>query len=172
MYSLPSPGELASRARHLSKQIFASLPWGFRLAHLFTVLSADAASTLGRTAYALFLAAAVRGLPPINGRDALELLRDIRGPGDAAKLPSDYGRAFGSRLFRSLLAKFGPETAEEATAETLLKIVKSKVHVNNGATLAQAEGLVATVALNAARDIARREQRRGRAASGRRSRRA
>jgi DNA-directed RNA polymerase specialized sigma24 family protein len=156
------PHELAKRARQLSRRIFASLPWGFRLAHLFSVLGGDAASTLGRSAYALFIGAAVRGMPAVDGRDALDLVRDIRGPEDAAKLPPDYGRAFGSRLFRSLLAKFGPEIAEEATADTLLKIVRGRVHVRNGANLAESEGLISTVAINSARDLARSEQRRRR----------
>lgn len=154
--------ELAQRARRLSRRIFASLPWGFRLAHLFSFLSADAASTLGRSAYALFVASAVRNMPPVEGREALDLVRDIRGPEDAAKLPPDYGRVFGSRLFRSLLAKFGPEIAEEAVAETLLKIVRGKVQVRNGAALSEAEALVSTVAINSARDLARGEQRRRR----------
>ena len=54
-------------------------------------------------------------MPAVEGRDALDLVRDIRGPEDAAKLPIEYGRVYGNRLFRSLLAKFGPEIAEEAT---------------------------------------------------------
>jgi DNA-directed RNA polymerase specialized sigma24 family protein len=150
----------AFRARALSRQIFASLPWGFRLANLFLMCASDAAGTLGRTAYALFVAAAVRNMPPVDGRDALDLVAEILGPQDADKLPLDYGRVFGGRLFRSLLAKFGPDLAEEATAETLMKLARGKVHVRNGASLAEAEALVATVAINAARDLARREQRR------------
>lgn len=161
-HGLPRQAELSKHARALSRQIFGSLPWGFRLAHLFSVLGADAASTLGRTAYALFISAAVRGMPPVDGRDALDLVQEIRGPKDSSKLPSDYGRVFGGRLFRTLLAKFGPEIAEEATAETLLKIVRDKVHVRNGASLAESEALVATVCLNSARDLARSEQRRRR----------
>lgn len=154
--------ELARRARQLSRRIFASLPWGFRLAHLFSVFSADAASALGRSAYALFIAAALRNMPPVEGRDALDLVREIRGPEDADKLPPDYGGVFGGRLFRSLLAKFGPEIAEEAFAETLLKIVRGKVNVRNGANLSEGEALVSTIAINSARDLARGEQRRRR----------
>jgi DNA-directed RNA polymerase specialized sigma24 family protein len=45
-------------------------------------------------------------------------------------------------------------------AETLMKIARGKVHVRNGAALAEGEALVATIAINAARDLSRREQRR------------
>lgn len=155
-----SQRELARRAHKLSKTLFVSLPWGFRLAHLFIVMAADTASTLGRSAYALFIAAAVRDMPRVGTRDSLDMVQEIRGPEDADKLPADYGRAFGNRLFRTLLAKFGPEIAEEATAETLLKIVRGKLHVRNGASLSESEALVSTVALNSARDLARGEQRR------------
>jgi len=160
MPNLANTEGIAQRARHLSRRIFASLPWGYRLAHLFAVLGADNASTLGRSAYALFLEAAVQGMPDIGGRNALDFAPEIRGPNDAHKLPPDYGRIFGARLFRALLARFGPEIAEEATADTLIKIVRGRVHVRNGANLSEAEALVSTIALNSARDLARGEQRR------------
>jgi DNA-directed RNA polymerase specialized sigma24 family protein len=141
------------------------MPWGFRLAHLFRVLGADAASTLGRSAYALFIAAAVRGMPSVDGRDALDLVRDIRGPEDADRLPTEYGRAFGHRVFRVLLARFGSEIAEEAVGDTLLKIAKGKVHIRTGASLVESEGLIVTIALNDGRDLARRQRRRVREVS-------
>lgn len=150
---------LQRRALDLSRRIYTSLPWGYRVAELFMVLGADAASALGSASYALFIAAVVRGLPTVNGRDALDLVQDIRGPEDADKLPADYGRAFGGRVYRVLLARFGPEIAEEAMSETLLKIVRGKIHVRNGANLAESEALIVTVALNSARDQARRQQR-------------
>lgn len=153
------PHVLVCRLDHLQRQIYASMPWGYRVAHLFTVLGADGASTAGRSAYALFIAAAVRGMPSINGRDALDLVRDIRGPEDADRLPPDYGAQFGRRLYRVLLARFGPEIAEDAIAETLMKIARGKVHVRTGANLSEAEALVVTVGLNNARDLARKQGR-------------
>jgi DNA-directed RNA polymerase specialized sigma24 family protein len=144
-----------------SRRLFASFPWGYRIASVLTVLAADGLDAFGRTTYAEFIRAVVRGMPDTaSGRPAFDLIQDVerRGP---ASLPPGYGKPFASRLYRILLTKFSePDVAEEAMSQALLQIARGKVHVRNGVSLGEAESLVITIALNAARDIMRARGRR------------
>ena len=152
---------LHRRAVDLSRRIYASLPWGFRVAQLVTILAADSLDVFGRVIYAEFIKSVVRGMPDVApGKTALDLVQDVERKG-ADALPAGYGRPFASRLFKVLLSKLGdPEVAQDAMSKVMLQVVRGKVHVHNGADLHSAEAYVVTACLNAGRDILRGQGRR------------
>lgn len=152
---------LARRAAELSRRLYISMPWGYRVAGLLLVLAGDSLDTFGRATYAEMIKAVVRGMPETaDGRQALDLVQDVASRG-AEALPSGYGRQFAARVFKVLLTKFSdPEAVEEAMARVLVQIARKKIHVRNGSDLREAESLFLTVALNAARDYLRTKSRR------------
>jgi DNA-directed RNA polymerase specialized sigma24 family protein len=152
---------LRQRLGSLNRRIYASLPWGFRVSELLVHLAADGLDAFGRSMYAEFIKAAVRGMPDApSGRPAFDLIQDVHHRGPSA-LPPGYGKPFASRVYKILLSKFGsPEIAEEAMSAALLQVARGKLHVSNGAPLHAAESLAITVCLNAARDLLRAQGRR------------
>lgn len=152
--------KLASAATKLSRTIFASLPWGFRLAHLFSKFAIDTQEAFGRFAYAEFLKAGVEGLPDINGQPALSLRDKIQGPRAADKLPRGYGKAFGTRVWKIALAKFhNPEVVEEAVSRVMVRLVAGEMRIRENSDLRSAEGFLVTSVLNAATDVLRSQLR-------------
>lgn len=151
--------KLAAHATKLSRAIFASLPWGFRLAHLFSKLAIDTQEAFGRFAYAEFLKAGVVGLPEINGQPALSLRDKIQGPRAADKLPRGYGKAFGTKVWKVALSKFhNPETVEEAISRVMMRMAAHEMKVREGSDLKFAEAFIVTSVLNMATDLLRRER--------------
>ena len=152
---------LRLKATNLGRRIYASLPWGYRLAGVLLVLAGDALDAFGRAVYSECIRAVVRGMPDIpSGKPALDLVQDVERRGPDA-LPVGYGRPFAARVYKILIAKFAdPEVAQEAMSHVLLQIARHKIHIANGASLQEAEALVITVALNAARDLLRARKRR------------
>lgn len=152
--------ELATRAGSLNRRIFASLPWGFRVAHLFQKLAMDMAEILGRVAYAEFIKAGVVGLPDINGQPALELADKFKGTRAADRLPKGYGKAFGTKAWRIALSKLrNPEVVEEAASLLMSKIIMGKFGIQEGVDLRMAENLVITSLINAGKDTQRNRNR-------------
>lgn len=151
--------KLAARATSLSRAIFASLPWGYRVAHLFEKLAIDTQEAFGRFAYAEFLKAGVEGLPEINGKPALDFRSKVQGPRGADKLPRGYGKKFGSKVWRIALSKLrSPEVVEDAIAKVMMKLVQNKMKVQEGAPLATAESFIITSVINAGKDIIKRKR--------------
>lgn len=149
------------RARDLNGRIYASFPWGYRVAALLTVLAADSLDAFGRTMYAEFIKSVVRGMPDApGGKQAFDLVQDVQLRG-ADVLPVGYGKQFAARVYKILLVKFGDaEVVEDAMSEVMTKAVRGKVHVANGSDLHHAESYVITSCLNAARDVLRSKSRR------------
>lgn len=151
---------LHRRAINLSRKIYASFPWGFRIAELFSVLAADSLDAFGRVATAAMVLAVVRGVPDIGGKPASDWIQDVHRRG-ADALPSGTGRHFASKVYKILLTKFGnAEVAEEAMSKVMLQAARGKVHLHNGSDIHDAESYVITIALNAARDLLRGQGRR------------
>lgn len=159
--SLVPQHELRRRAVDLSRRIYGTLPWGYRVAGLLLVLAGDALDAFGRASYAECIKAVVRGMPDLpNGKQAFDLVQDVERRG-ADALPAGYGRAFAVRVFKILISKFGDhELAEEAMSHVLLQIARGKIHIRNGSSLQEAESLLLVVALNGARDGLRARNRR------------
>ncbi len=145
----------------LSRRIYTSLPWGYRVAGLFVVLARNALDAFGRVAYAEMIRSVVRGMPDTPlGKPAFDLVQDVEHRG-ADALPPDYGKPFATRVYKILLSKFSdPEVAEDAMSQVLLQVARRKLHIQNGSSLHEAESYIITVALNAARDILRARSRR------------
>ena len=149
------------RAVELSRSIHTSLPWGYRIAEMFTVLAGDGLDAFSRTVYAEFIKSVVRGMPDVSsGKAALDLVQDVARRG-AEALPVGYGRPFASRVFKTLVSKFSDlSLVEDAMSQVLLQVARGKLHIHNGSSLHEAESYIITVAMNAARDILRARGRR------------
>jgi DNA-directed RNA polymerase specialized sigma24 family protein len=152
---------LYRRAVELSRKIYCSLPWGYRVAQVFTVLAGDSLDSFGRVVYSEMIRSVVRGMPETaSGKPAFDLVQDVERRG-ADALPAGYGRPFASRVFKILLSKFSdPEVVEDAMSQVLLQAARRKLHIKNGANLPEAESYIITIAMNAARDILRARGRR------------
>jgi RNA polymerase sigma factor (sigma-70 family) len=159
--SIVPPHLVARRLRDLNRSIYASMPWGYRVAGLLVHLAADGLEAFGRTMYAEFVKAAVRGMPDApHGKPAFDLIQDVFRRG-ADALPPGYGRPFASRVYKIILVKFGdPEVVEEAMSAVMLRAAQGKFHIGSGSDLHSAESYAVTAVLNAGRDILRAQGRR------------
>jgi DNA-directed RNA polymerase specialized sigma24 family protein len=157
----PAPQHvLARRATALSRRIYGSLPWGYRIAGLLVVLSGDSLDAFGKVIAGEMILAVVRGMPDVGGRPAFDWIREVQTEG-AEVLPPGTGRQFAAKVYKVLLTRFGsPDVAQEAMSNVLLQVARHKLHIKNGASVHEAESYVITIALNAARDILRAQGRR------------
>jgi RNA polymerase sigma factor (sigma-70 family) len=150
---------LAAQATLISRRIFASLPWGFRLAHLLTKIAVNTQEAFGRFVFAEFLKAGVEGLPDIDGQPALSLRAKIQGPKAADKLPRGYGRAFGTKVWMVALSKYrDPEIVEDAISRVMVKLVTGDAKVREGSHIKVAESFIITAVINAATDVLRKKK--------------
>ncbi len=146
----------AKRATNLARKIYASLPWGYRMAQVFLKLTYSTQETFGRFCYAKFIQAGVEGLPDINGAPALSLKDLIQGPRGESKLPAGYGRHFGEMAWKTGLQKLhSPEIVEDALSMVTMKLVAGKIRIQEGSPLARAEGFLLTAVITAGLDIIR-----------------
>jgi DNA-directed RNA polymerase specialized sigma24 family protein len=152
---------LARRASDLSRRIYTSLPWGFKVANLLVVLASDSLDAFGRVMYAEFIKAAVRGMPDTApGKPALDLIQEATRKG-ADALPQGYGKPFATRLYKILLSKFGgdPSLIDEAMSDLMTKAVRGKLHIAIGSSLGAAETYMIVAAQNSVRDLLRSQER-------------
>lgn len=149
--------EVQARALHLSRQIYSSLPWGFRVAQLLLKLSFSITDTLGKVVYAQFALAGVEGLPPIKGQDPLSLPEALfKHP---ERLPDGYGKTFGNQIYAYLLKKTrNPTKVEEIISDMLMRITKN-FDLRKGIPLKQAESYVFRLANFALTDAMRKVER-------------
>ncbi len=151
---------LTRRLRDINRSAHASMPWGYRIAALLVRLAGDSLDAFGRVVSAEMILAAVRGMPDIGGKPAIDWIQDVHRKG-ADVLPFGTGRPFAAKVFKIVLAKFGdPEVAEEAMSHLMLQAARDKLHIANGSDLHSAESYLITSCLNAARDVLRGKQRR------------
>jgi DNA-directed RNA polymerase specialized sigma24 family protein len=119
-------------AEKLSLNIYASLPWGYRVAQVLIKLSFNLSETLGRTFYALFLNSDVEGMPP----------GAVKGT-KPERLPRGYGDRFGQRLYAYTLKHVrNPDLVENILGELLLKVAAKKIRIEPGSPLSRAESYV------------------------------
>lgn len=109
---------LRTAAQELSRRIYASLPWGYRIAEVFIHLAADDAALFGKVVYAEFLRRGIEGMPDVNGVPAASV--DTTRPRLADRLPNGYGKELGVRAMR-LLYRMGlsPDRVSETMAQFL-----------------------------------------------------
>lgn len=152
---------LVQAALDLRRRVYASLPWGYRLANLFTVLASSDTAGFGRVTYGLFLMYDVTGMPPIKGQDPAlfkpETPREIE-----RKIPPGYGAEFGKRAFNILLrrfSKYGPDFVVDVLSEGMIKILQGDKTLANsikGKSLKDAENIFFTSLVHLGTDIERK----------------
>ncbi len=129
---------ILARLRDLNRRVYASLPWGFRVANVLVKLSYGLTETVGRIFYSLFLDSGVEDMPP--GAE----------PGTKPdRLPSGYGRRFGERLYAMLLQKArNPSLVEDVLSEMMVTVSRDKFNFPPGTSLKGAEQYVIRTAVN------------------------
>lgn len=143
---------LLARARKLSRQIYASLPWGYRLAGVLLHIASGITDTLGRVVYLNFINSGVTDMPPLNGATPS---RDLK------KVPPGYGKPFGDRLYASLLSKSrNPDTVEDVLSTLMINITAGKMKIREGASLREAESYATQAALYLLKGVWRKEKNR------------
>lgn len=156
---LPRPqcdprGRLIGAAEALRRQVFASLPWGLRVANvLFQLRFAADARSFGRFVYGMFHMLGVNGLPCTSR--VPQTIREID------RLPDGYGAEFGQKA-RRVAAKYLRHTddIDEALSIVALKLIGNKSVEDSvrGTDLQQAENYVLRMVQNQALDVVRRER--------------
>ena len=163
---------LLKSAGELRRKIWASLPWGYRVAHLFLVLADAGAAARGKLIYAMFLQHGVKGMPDIHGKPAEEwfaaLPPNISGNINALvrKLPDGYGSLFGHKLQKIVLViARRPDKTDDELQKLVMYLLEGGIkHMREGVDLHTAENYVGNAAQNRAYNIQkseRREQGRG-----------
>lgn len=148
-----------ARAEALSRRIYASFPWGYRVANLFLKLASGYIDAFGRLVYAEMIKAGVTDMPPINGESAESYADKVQGPRGPDKLPRGYGSEFGKRIYAFLMSKtHNIETTEEVMSRMMMDIARGKIRFQGGFDLKQSEALLYKTALRTVLDI-KREQK-------------
>lgn len=143
---------LLAKARHLSRRIYASLPWGYRVAGLFLHIASNLTDTLGRVSYLEFIRAGVADMPPLNGETPS---RDLK------RVPPGYGKRFGDKVYAMLLNKSrNPDTVEDVLSTLMTNIASGKMGIRAGASLREAESYVTQSALNLLKMVWRKDNNR------------
>ena len=118
---------LLRRAADVRRVIFASLPWGVRLAHVWMLLAGDEAlfDAWGKALGAIFLNAGVPGMP--DPGPAWE-----KHPGDARRLPHGYLADFIAEVYRTILGQSArdPSVPEEAISSFFNKLQTGKAKID------------------------------------------
>lgn len=142
---------LAAQFRQFNRQLYASLPWGYRVAGLMLYLASSLTDSLGKVIYFELIKSGVTNMPDVNGAPAHEFVDKY--PRNPERLPAGYGRKFADRIYATLLGKArNPNTVEEAISDYLVTLSRKGIPVPEGSTLAQAEGYVMRSVLNSLKD--------------------
>jgi hypothetical protein len=147
--------KLVVAAEDLRRRVWASLPWGVRLAELYIRLAASSQEAFGNPIYAIFLLAGTKGMPNISGKTAEEFMAEFNakyGEKDwnakfkllSGKLPSNYGADLGKRIFAKVLANSkSTAKAEDIMSKWLMRFMTSgHKGLEEGGTLSRAENYV------------------------------
>jgi len=151
-----------ARAQQLSRRIYASLPWGYRVATVVLKLASAYIDVFGRLVYAEMIKAGVTGMPPINGEPAETWKDKIQGPKGPDRLPKGYGHEFGKKIYAFLLSKTrNLDTTEEVLSRLMMNIARHKLTFKEGYDLKQSESMMFQSALRVLIDIKREQKSRG-----------
>lgn len=124
--------KLASQARDLQRQIFASLPINIRLAHFYLRIAALDDASFGKMLFAYFIKSGVTDIPELKGPVSLDDLREMNINQITRKLPKSYAAGLG-RYVKGTVNKFlktfnipnSSEVLENAMSHILMKIIRS-----------------------------------------------
>jgi DNA-directed RNA polymerase specialized sigma24 family protein len=134
--------KLVLAAAEARRKIWASLPFGVRLAEFMSRLASSTTDAFGKVMYAAFLNSGVTDMPDINGKPASEF--DLARKPIANRLPNGYGRDFGKKVFLILMGRLhNPETVEELMQDFALKFLEEEAkHMKPGWDLTHAQNYV------------------------------
>lgn len=139
------PKTLLKWATDLRRRIYASLPWGYRVAVFFRRLASGIMDAFGRIMYAEFIKRGVNSMPDIGGKPAHEWQERLTKAGTRAgdMLPRGTGREFAEKAWKILLKlSRDPETTEEVMTLVIEKFVKNPNLIREGSDLRVAEGYI------------------------------
>lgn len=141
--------KIAARAENLSRRVYASLPFEYRVARLLIQLKvASIADTYGRALYAEFIKAGVTGMPDVGKMPAEELRERFiqKGNQAASLLPIGYGGRFGRGLMALAQKGLGQFRSEDNALELLQSIMTELYggtqQAIKGVSLASAESYI------------------------------
>jgi len=147
---------LAAQYRQFNRKLYASLPWGYRVAGLMLYLASSLTDSLGKVIYFELIKAGVTDMPDVSGAPAHEFVDKF--PRNPERLPAGYGRKFADRVYATLLSKTrNPDKVEEVLSNYFVIVSRKGIPVPNDSTLAQAEGYVMRSILNSLKDYVRGE---------------
>jgi len=155
--------KLAARAARLSRQVYASLPWRYRLAQLLLKLAVEPQEAHGNFFYGVFVKAGVQEMPDIGktpakdfpGRDnKIEVLVNA-----IRRVDSRYGHKFGGRVWGVACSRFGYRITEEAISWMVEKLTRKPDIIKGKYALNQAESYVVDGVLKRCKDMVKRHWR-------------
>lgn len=155
---------LLTACTNTCRQIWASMPFGLRLAELLLRLAEDQTQNFGRTMYGEFLMKGVQGMPPIRGvpAESTKFWHAQRNPADS--LPTNYGSDFGNHAWRTLMKKvpgISLADAKDALQDTAIDFVGgASRHLDETFTLEHAEYYVINAVVNRGKMSLRSRSRR------------
>jgi hypothetical protein len=113
---------LVTAALTLRRKVYASLPWGYRLADFLTKLASVESDGFGQAVYGLFLMYGVTDMPPIKGEPA-ENHKPTSPKEIDRKVPHGYGSDYGGLVYKTLLSKFkNVDFVSDVMMEGVLKL--------------------------------------------------
>lgn len=155
--------KLARAASDLQRRIYASLPWGYRVARFFLRLASGTIDVFGRVVAAEFIKRGVQGMPDVAGKPAESLREALLKKGTRAgdKLPRNYGRQFAQSVWNINMSKIkNPEIIEEAMVSVVEKLLKNPHLIHEGVLLREAQAFVLRMIRNETIDLLRTKGRR------------
>jgi len=126
---------LLQAADQVRKRLWASLPWGVRLASFWERFAVTTKEAFGRTIYAEFIKRGIEGMPEVNGKAP-----------DPQRLPKDYGAKFADRAYRIVMSKVrNPALVDEILSNFIVYFIsKGSALLDPSKGLKSAESLVYT----------------------------
>lgn len=153
---------LAARASKLSRKVYASLPFGYRLARFLLRLASGIVDAFGRVVAAEMIKRGVTDMPDIGSDPAVSWQEKLLklGPRAGDALPRSYGRKFAQTCWNVGLAKTRkPDVVEEILTSVIEKLVSRPTLIHEGVTRAEAEAFILTLIKNEIIDIQRSKSR-------------
>ena len=155
---------LHKTARDLQRRIYASMPFGYRVAELMLRLADGSADAFGTYLYAVFLSQGVEKMPPIRGMSPEEFLASVKSKDPrviSKKLPANYGKALGAQAQKMLLIMVKRmDIVDDVLMHWLESVVLAgKLDIRPGTDLRTAHSFVLKSLKNAALTVLRGEKR-------------
>jgi len=136
---------LVTASSSLSRRLYASLPWGYRVAQLLVKLADYRPADFGRFMYNMFVMVGIQDMPPMpNGQ-----LPKVPSSPRQVTVPPGYGVDFGKKAFgfaTNLLARYKiPVTeASDVLEELAMKFLDRNVFSQLEGNVKKAESFVLT----------------------------